>query len=68
MYVFIVARHRLGKNVTAATNTLSSRRIVGRFFSAVHVVSKESGRLVFQQLLVTVQNLTSLNFEKSFLS
>jgi hypothetical protein len=43
----IVARQRLGKHVPAAKNTCNSRRIVGRFFfCAVHVVSKESRRLV----------------------
>jgi hypothetical protein len=47
VYPFIVARQRLGGNVTAATNTRSNRRIVGRVvFSAVHVVWRESRRLL----------------------
>jgi hypothetical protein len=41
-----VARQRLGKNVTAATNT-HNRRIVGRIvLYAVRVVLNESGRLI----------------------
>jgi hypothetical protein len=49
LYVYppIVARQRLGKNVTAATNKRNNRRIVGRVvFCMVRVVSKESRRLV----------------------
>jgi hypothetical protein len=48
VYLFIVARQRLGKNVSAATNTRRyNRRIVGRVvFCADRVLSKESRRLV----------------------
>jgi hypothetical protein len=39
VYPSIVARQRLGNNVTAATNTLNNRRIIGRVaFYAVHAV------------------------------
>jgi hypothetical protein len=42
-----VARLRVGKNVTATTNTRNDRIIVGRvIFYAVRVVSKETRRLV----------------------
>jgi hypothetical protein len=45
LYVYI-ARQRLGKNVTAATNTGNNRRIVGRVvLYAVDVVSKQNRRL-----------------------
>jgi hypothetical protein len=45
----IVARQRLGKNVTAATT--NNRRIVGRVvLYAVLVVSKERGRLVLSKV------------------
>jgi hypothetical protein len=41
------AKQRLGKNVTASTNTRNSNRIVRRVvFSEFRVVSKESRRLV----------------------
>jgi hypothetical protein len=43
----IVARQRLGKQVSAATNTRKNRKVVGRVdFYAVRAVSKESMRLV----------------------
>jgi hypothetical protein len=52
LYPLIVAGQRLGKNVTAAVNTHNSRRIVGCvFFCAVRVISKESRRLFFPELL-----------------
>jgi hypothetical protein len=48
VYTPIVARQRMGINVTGATNTqANSRRIVRRvLFYAFHVVSKESRLLV----------------------
>jgi hypothetical protein len=47
VYPPIVARQRLGKHVTAATNTRNTIIIVRRVvFCAVHVVFKESRRLV----------------------
>jgi hypothetical protein len=47
VYPPIVARQRLGKNVTATTNTRSNRTVVGRVvFYAVHVISKGSRVLV----------------------
>jgi hypothetical protein len=43
VYLPIFAKQRLGKIVTAATNTYPTRKIVERvFFYAVRVVSKES--------------------------
>jgi hypothetical protein len=43
VYPSVVTRQRLGKNITAASNTHNSRRIVGHFFfNALHVLSKES--------------------------
>jgi hypothetical protein len=47
VYPLIVASQRLGKNVTAGTNTRSSGRIVWRIvFNAIYAVPKESRRLV----------------------
>jgi hypothetical protein len=49
------ARQRICKHVTATANTRNNRRTVGRFiFYAVHVVSKESRRLVLPKLLVAI--------------
>jgi hypothetical protein len=49
-----VARQRIGKNVTAATNTHAAieELLDSFFFYAVIVVSKESKRLVLPELLV----------------
>jgi hypothetical protein len=50
VYPSVVARQRLGKNVTAATNTRNNRRIVGRVVSyAVRVVSEDSRRLILSR-------------------
>jgi hypothetical protein len=44
VYVPIIARQRLGKNVTAATNESNNRIIVGRVvFYAVCVISRKVG-------------------------
>jgi hypothetical protein len=45
-YSHITARKRLGKNVTAATNTRNSRIVWCVVFYAVRVVWKESRQLV----------------------
>jgi hypothetical protein len=42
----IVAKQRLGKNVTAATNTQCNTIVKLAVYYAVHVVSKESCRLI----------------------
>jgi hypothetical protein len=43
----VVAKQRLGKNLIAATNThATTEEFLTRRFYAVHVVSKESRRLV----------------------
>jgi hypothetical protein len=40
----IVARQRLGRNVTTVTNTHNSRRIIGRVvFNVARVVSRKVG-------------------------
>jgi hypothetical protein len=47
VYPTIVARQRLDKDVTTATNTRNNRRIVGRVvLYAGRVISKKSRRLV----------------------
>jgi hypothetical protein len=39
----IIARQKLGKNVTTASDTCSSRRIVGHIiFCAVHIISRKA--------------------------
>jgi hypothetical protein len=49
----IVARQRLGRNVTAVTNTNATRRIVGYVvFNAVRVISRKVGDYFFPELLV----------------
>jgi hypothetical protein len=47
----VVARERLGKNVTAATNTHKNRRIGRVVFSVINV--SRSRRLVLPELLVS---------------
>jgi hypothetical protein len=50
---FIVARQRLGENVTAETNIRNNRRIFGRIvLYPVRVVSRKVGDLFFPELLV----------------
>jgi hypothetical protein len=51
----IVAAQRLDKNVTAATNTRSNRRIVGHVvLYAIRVVSRIVGDKFFPELLVSM--------------
>jgi hypothetical protein len=60
MYPHIVARQRLGRNVTGTTNTCNNRIIVGRVvFYAVLAVSKES-RLFLPEPLVKTSKLKFL--------
>jgi hypothetical protein len=51
VYSFIVVGERLGKTVTAATNTQATRILSGVVFYAIRVLSKESSRLVFLLLI-----------------
>jgi hypothetical protein len=55
VYRSIVARYRLGKNVTAATDTPNDRKIVGHvIFYAPHVVTSKVGDWFFPELLVII--------------
>jgi hypothetical protein len=60
LYVYppTVARQRLGKNVTAETNTHANKRTVGRVFYAVGVVSKECRRIVLPTTYCLLTTLT----------
>jgi hypothetical protein len=63
MYPHIVARQQLGKNITATTNTLNNRRIVGSIiFFAVCVVSKESRRECLPRISCYNRRLAMYNF------